>query len=122
MNTKARNLQQSYDNLKGVSMALATVEQMAKKELTKFLELYGKTLDIEYEQGVPHTAFDFHEDDEDGQPKQKRLCGLYTKNGNLVAQFTDGTESTSFAIDDIAYLIDEIYIEYILDDVEQDEE
>jgi len=122
MNNKVEELRQQYDILKGVSMTLTTVEQLAKKKLTEFVEKYGKVLMVEFEQGVPHTAFDFHEDDEDGQPKQKRLCGLYTKDGKLVAQFTDNTESDSFAIDDIAYLIDEIYIEYVLDDVAQDED
>lgn len=121
---KAEQLQQMYDQMTGLAIALNSIESLCKNKLHDFLTRYGKVLDIEHEQGVPHTAVDFNDPLPDGNdtPKQKRICGLYSKKNKIVAQFTDGTESDYFAFDDIAYLIEEIYLEYVLDDVREEEE
>ena len=120
---KAEQLQQMYDQMTGLAIALNSIESLCKSKLFDFLTRSGKVLDIEHEQGVPHTAVDFNDCEDDGNetPKQKRICGLYSKKGKIVAQFTDGTESNNFAFDDIAYLIQEIYLEYVLDDVREEE-
>jgi len=118
---KSDTLKKLYSELTGLAIALQSVESLCKSKLLDFLLKYGKPLDIEHEQGVPHTAVDFSDENDDNEPKQKRIAGLYAKKMKIVAQFTDGTESDNFAFDDIGYLIDEIYIEYVIDDVEQDE-
>lgn len=120
---KAEQLQQLYDQMTGLAIALNSVESLCKSKLLDFLTRYGKVLDIEHEEGVPHTAVDFNDPEDDGNdtPKQKRICGLYSKKHKIVAKFTDGTESDYFAFDDIAYLIEEIYLEYVLDDVREEE-
>ena len=65
---------------------------------------------VGHECGIPHTATDFSDEDENGVAKTKVIeyIGYNPAVKKLEALFEDGTKSTYFAIDDLAYLWDDL--------------
>ena len=81
-----------------------------KELLTTILSYYGDGINLEHEMGIPHTAVDFNDNDENDIPKQKNIIALmFDENEKkLKAYFDDNTSSTDFGFDDITYLLDEV--------------
>lgn len=65
---------------------------------------------VGHEMGIPHTATDFADRDENDIAKTKVFEYISCQKGlhKLAIQFEDGSESTDFAIDDLAYLMEDV--------------
>ena len=85
-----------------------------KEKLVELLMLFntlrGKEdmIYVGHECGIPHTATDFGDCDENDIPKTKVFEYIGISNECLTIMFEDGTKSVDFAIDDLAYLLDDI--------------
>lgn len=96
--------------LQSISKMCNALYLEAKTAIKNILKDYEDGLVVTQEMGIPHTAVDFSDVDENDIPKQKVIDSLdYDKDGDtIVAFFSDGTKSTNFAFDDIAYLMEDI--------------
>ena len=97
-------LEKLYHQLKGAGNILNVVEREAHKKLVEFVKAYG-ALDINPD-GVPHTVTSLSGD----EAKQYQIVQLkYNPDEDgLIATTIDGEELTYFALDDIAYLIEDL--------------
>lgn len=75
---------------------------------------------VGHEMGIPHTATDFADTDENGIAKTKVFEYISCQKGlhKLAIQFGNGSESTAFAIDDLAYLMEDVLneIQYLVEE------
>ena len=98
-----------------------------KELLSQFITLTDGELDVLYVGhacGIPHTATDFSDVDDNGVAKMKIFEYIrLTDDGELEVEFEDGTKSTNFVIDDTSYLVDDILdeIKYLSEDYLTDE-
>ncbi len=98
-----------------------------KELLSQFITLTDGELDVLYvghDCGIPHTATDFSDVDDNGVAKMKIFEYIrLTDDGELEVEFEDGTKSTNFVIDDTSYLVDDILdeIKYLSEDYLTDE-
>jgi len=74
-------------------------------EILSHLEDDGASVYVGHECGIGHTATDFDDTDELGVAKTKVFEYISWINGKPTLEFTDGTTSTNFAIDDILYFV-----------------
>ena len=104
--------------------AYSDIAKDIKEKLVELLTLFNTLrgeedmIYVGHECGIPHTATDFNDNDENGIPKTKVFEYIGISNERLTITFEDGTKSTDFAIDDLSYLLDDISseIQYLEED------
>ena len=121
---KIRELKEKYAHLKGISDSIAKLEKLCVGYLFDLISKCGTYVCVQTD-GIPHTAIDYN-DEEDGTPKHKQIDSLYSKHtidGDvIIVTFTDGTESDSVAFDDIAYLVEELEMGFVYEDIKNGED
>lgn len=117
---KVKSINELYTFIKGIADSIAHLNKLCGQKLFDLVEMCGE-IGVNVD-GIPHTAIDLNDEDEDGICKQKQIESLYNKKliggqSVVMVRFTDGTESDNVAFDDIAYLIEELGIGFVCEEI-----
>ena len=105
-----------YNALDAQKEILVDVQRRVNDSLVSMLSalntVRGKRtwISVEHEMGIPHTTVDFDDTDEYGIAKGKVFDALSVNpdTGKLELMSETGDILTNFAIDDLAYLVDDV--------------